>query len=350
MQVRSLPALPAAPNDHLTNRRRGGFPFCSRPSAHSLFCTTMPQLGTAKNTNGLSSKSNQSVAHRPHPQQRHTTTSTQPLPRVSDALPVQEKDSSVIDSRTAPDHRQRLLHSRFPSLNRIRSRKKVEDTFTSQRASSNSVSTDDAPSSPRSPQSPVLSFNSNTTATDPDGDKFGSLSIESQHSRSSSRHRQKPSSVYSTDSTEPLRAQEKAPRTSTASPAPTGNPDDWSEKPTSTPTRAVNMHQTSSRLLRMTDDDRPFTRVSNRTPFSDYNMHNQSFGGQTYFDGQAPQSTFTARFCLYHIQSIMPAERVPVSTFQRSSPSSFFRDFYCLHMAQKLPQPPPSDLRLSPAY
>lgn len=34
----------------------------------------------------------------------------------------------------------------------------------------------------------------------------------------------------------------------------------WSEKPVTKLPRNVNMHQTSSRLLRMTDDDRPFTR------------------------------------------------------------------------------------------
>lgn len=34
------------------------------------------------------------------------------------------------------------------------------------------------------------------------------------------------------------------------------------------PTLEGNMHQTSSRLLRMTDDDRPFTKVGNKTPIA----------------------------------------------------------------------------------
>ncbi|PNS19547.1 hypothetical protein CAC42_7391 [Sphaceloma murrayae] len=239
--------------------------------------------------NARSHNSNQSVVpHRPEqrpapapaapaPVSAPNTTSTRPLPRVPAALAVQsqEKDSSVIDSRTAADLPQRLLHSRFPSLNRIRSRKKPQDTsYSSQRRSPTSSSIDDHSSSsaPDSPHSPVLSSNASstttTTATDPDGDKaVGSLSIDSQPSpSSSSHHRQKPSSVYSADSatdhlTPHSRPQdEKAPRTSTSSPAPTGSSDDWSQKPKSQPTRAVNMHQTSSRLLRMTDDDRPFTR------------------------------------------------------------------------------------------
>ncbi|KAF4553305.1 Hypothetical protein D9617_7g030320 [Elsinoe fawcettii] len=293
----------------------------------------MPHLAnkstTGANLNGHSLNSNTPVSQQ-QLQQRHTTATTPPLPRApSDALSGQ--DSSVIDSRTASDPRQRLLHSRFPSLNRIRSRKKAEDTFAQQRASSNSISTDDAPSSPRSPQSPVLSFNSTTTAPDPDGDKaFASLSIESQPSRSSSHHRQKPSSVYSSDSTELLPRQEQAAprRSTTKSPAPTGSTDDWSEKPKTQPNKAVNMHQTSSRLLRMTDDDRPFTRVSPRhTPFIPITMHNQSFGGQTYFNG--PEPPYPSSRAHLHIQVI--ATPSPNCSTQITLPNPALR--YTFHSA-----------------
>ena len=272
--------------------------------------------GSADNASIKSNKSNNLnsffSSQRKQPKEFQSQPNRQPLPRVSDAVPVAQEANrgtpklGVIDS----EPRQRLLHSRFSSLSRIRSRRRSSEdsSHTNNRAATSTASTntttnnttssiaptDSLPSSPLSnaisvadtspAQTPLLGFNDTITQ-----DAFGRLSLEHVDSAAiaspspsatltdelnNSSLPSKAASVYSTDSIDsraktslsshrPQTRQEEGGLSKQIGSSPVPGPVvSSSDSASVTSQGARNMHQTSSRLLRMTDDDRPFTRVS----------------------------------------------------------------------------------------
>jgi len=224
----------------------------------------MPHPITSPISTSITSGSNDSSTSTPSSPKvtsQQQSTILRPLPRAKEVRP----ESGVIDSRIGPEaaqpSRRRLLHSRLPSISRIRSRRIFQDRSLPSRSTT-------LQDSEKTAASRSIGFGGRSSHPDlPDPD-FGTdkalsvLSLNSQDSLLASSPRQKASSIF-TEASEGISSQTPDQAKSKEQ----GSTTDVTTPQTNPPTDGVatkdsrNMHQTSSRLLRMTDDDRPFTRV-----------------------------------------------------------------------------------------
>lgn len=258
----------------------------SNPSSQSAGAKGLPRVVAA------------APAHQARLAGRSPTASTDPLhshsppPASLSSSPSSHQSSSSSPSGEPRSTTVRLLHSRFPSFSRIRSGrssgraagKTGNSPLTSNKTSidaqarstlNKSQSTAPSVSPPAAASALTLSLDpsTDTTVSEQTADSDRILVQSQDESRESLLNTSAPnvlSSSYSPPSVRSADSTTSVPQVASTKPlqdrVDSGSTDTTGRSsntwPGATDAQAQKMHQTSSRLLRMTDDDRPFTRVS----------------------------------------------------------------------------------------
>lgn len=208
----------------------------------------------------LTASDSPSISSDHYPSSTHLQLPTKASPRVSDAVPITEAKPvpGVIESRAPTEApRPRPIHSRLQSFTKFRNRI-ITSPFESV-ASATAQEPTSVESDPKTEPKPLL-------------EEENADSVSSQSPVSVSELEKSQELSVKPDAAAPLDTEGKSAKTpinlATKLPQALPHSSPLPEKvdpavfAQALRSQAHNMHQTSSRLLRMTDDDRPFTRVS----------------------------------------------------------------------------------------